>query len=278
MSDQTYDDEQAALAEEIANLAAARAEVQSQTRGLEGDVGSFRVEQRLAWDAAHTANVELATAQGGDFYAPDVGQQIAPDGTVTYDFDAHLHARGLDLDAGTGLEPPSDRRVRWLRQSDGALVADAYAYEDASFRQAILRVTDGSQQAALHGTFDRGAGRVLTQTQVAGPGGSRQRTILDDLGQSDFVQGTARRLTNLDFGNTFISWPGGGAVSNAVVVPHTLGRTPVAYVASMGTPSNLGTGYVVLAGSTASTLSLFGVGNTTFAAGVTANVHWIALA
>jgi hypothetical protein len=104
MSDDYYDPEleaeQAAAAEQLNELLVTRQQLQSQTQALQGDVGSFRREQQLAWDAAHTASVELAAAQGGDFYAPDVGQQVAPDGTVTYDFDAHLHARGVDIDVG----------------------------------------------------------------------------------------------------------------------------------------------------------------------------------
>src|SRR4051812_34771973 len=49
--------------------------------------------------------------------------RVAPDGTVTYDFAGHVHAQGLDLDAGTNATPPDTDKLRWIRTSDGAVVA-----------------------------------------------------------------------------------------------------------------------------------------------------------
>jgi hypothetical protein len=178
--------DRAATQEQLEALAGARGEVQAQTRGLEGDIGSFRAEQKLAADAAHTAAVELATAQGGDFYAPDVGQQVAPDGTITYDFDAHLHARGIDLDAVTG--PGPDKQVRWLRASDGLARVAVYGAE--------------------------GPAGAYAQVSV---GASRTLVLLDELGQSGvpLLGGSYKTFV----GQAAVVWPAAGGVdSNPVNV------------------------------------------------------------
>jgi hypothetical protein len=231
---------------------------------------------RSMLDQLESAGGEPAAQMGADTFAPDVGQQVAPDGTVTYDFDAHLHARGLDLDAGDTSTPPNDRRVRWLRTTDGAVVAQIYSYDNVSFTETIVRglAPDGSHASALAATYDKAAGLSLVQALS----GSAQRVIVDDLGQSDFIQGIARRLTNVDFGNASVAWPGASPSSNIAVVTHNLGRVPVAYLATMGRASNGNGGYMTLAGSTNTTLSFFATGPSSFAAGVTANFHWVAIA
>jgi hypothetical protein len=241
MSDQdVYDDpelaaQEAALAEQLARLADARSDVQSQTRGLESDIGSFRAEQQLAADAAHSAAVELATSQGGDFYAPDVGQRVAPDGTVTYDFDAHLHARGVDLDAGTTTSPPSDSRVRWLRASDGALLADLFGYEGPAGAGAAVNGYQpvGVRQAQLQAAYDSVNGVAKVQASAYNPPGAQDRTIIDDRGRSHFVQLTGPAAWYVE--GYFVSVPvtlTGGA--SAQLGPFTLGRPYTANAAVFG--------------------------------------------
>jgi hypothetical protein len=229
MSDQGYDDgtdygdpelaaQEEAARRQLAELADTRNQVQTQTRELEGDIGGFRAEQGLAWEAAHTASVELATAQGGDFYAPDVGQRIAPNGTVTYDFDAHLHARGIDLDAGVGIPPATVSTVRWLRQSDGAQVAQLVAVEsgdDSAIVQAMSPESANVRQAQLSAVAGRNSGDIAVvqafATSVAHPAGHVAQIIRDD-GTSGFVQ--TRGATN-----TFLSWgqvnAGGGVTASS---------------------------------------------------------------
>jgi hypothetical protein len=196
MSDDYYDPEleaeQAALAEQLNELLVTRQQLQSQTQALQGDVGSFRREQQLAWDAAHAASVELATAQGGDFYAPDVGQQVAPDGTVTYDFDAHLHARGVDIDVGLTSTPPNDRRIRWLR-ADGGVVAQLFAYQDAQFVEGNLITTpdNGARLSQISGLYIGATDVISARALVTNPAkapATQTRTIIDDTGASNFVQ------------------------------------------------------------------------------------------
>jgi hypothetical protein len=182
-----YDAEQAALEQQLAELANARAQVQAQTRALESNLGSFRAEQQLADAAAHTASVELATAQGGDFYSPDVGQHVAPDGTVTYDFDAHLHAQGVDIDAGidTALGASS---VDWIKQADGSVVAFLNGFDNTGvggYRtlQAASRTADGAHQADM-----RLRTLAPNVAEVWADADANQRQIIDARGFSSFLQ------------------------------------------------------------------------------------------
>jgi hypothetical protein len=193
--------EQAELEQQIADLLNARAQVQAQTRALQGDLGGFRAEQELAWEAAHTASVELATAQGGDFYSADVGQQIAPDGGVTYDFDqAHLRARGVDFDAG-GTAGQAPNSVRWLRQADGSVLA---------YITGLDQVPIGGPAALWQGVqLPNGAGSTLRMQASAPAVGqlwadasdgvtTSQRLVIDSLGQSNFPQLPAVQKLILD--------------------------------------------------------------------------------
>lgn len=76
------------------------------------------LEQRVA-----ALERQLGDTPGVSTLQPNV-LSINPDGTIGADFTGHVHAQGLDLDASTGPVPPSVDRVRWLRASDGAAVAD----------------------------------------------------------------------------------------------------------------------------------------------------------
>jgi hypothetical protein len=64
-----------------------------------------------------------------DTFTPDVGQRVDAAGRVTYDFDGHITANGIDLLAspppGVPRGPgdpvaPTDRRVGFVAESDGS--------------------------------------------------------------------------------------------------------------------------------------------------------------
>ena len=57
---------------------------------------------------------------------------------------------GVQILAGDNVTPPNERRVRWVRASDGALVADAFGAEDAFNDYAYLRALnpDGTHNNA----------------------------------------------------------------------------------------------------------------------------------
>jgi hypothetical protein len=142
-----------------------------------------------------------------DNFSPDVGQHVDPQGHVTYDFDAHIHARGLDLDAGASNTPPADRRVRWLRTSDGAALADVFGFDDGlesglfatatnvgngSKALATVRAISGTHQADLT-VFTESAGNpagALDTVSVgaSSPAGAKGATIITGDGRSNFVQ------------------------------------------------------------------------------------------
>jgi hypothetical protein len=251
--------ERAATQQQLDELAGARGEVQTQTRGLEGDVGSFRAEQKLADAAAHTAAVELAASQGGDFYSPDVGQVVAPDGTITYDFDAHLHARGLDLDAGTSTAPSPDQRVRWLRQSDGAVVADISAWSLTTPERTLSGFAHGTSTIPAHHylgvdnpdvagdqayvAVDTGSGSSPPYAKARAGAGNYAVTLIDATGSSAFMRRTAPGTERVNFGRTSYTFPGGAASSPWLSVAHGLGVVPKLILLTCSAGSNDSSGY-----------------------------------
>jgi hypothetical protein len=133
-----------------------------------------------------------------DTFTPDIGQRIDPAGRVTYDFDAHIHARGLDLDAGTGASAPADRRVRWLRTNDGAMMASLYGTELGSLFAESYAPTSGLQSARTQINANAGARRASIEANadatfgfanVAANAGSAGAILLTDTGASEFVRG-----------------------------------------------------------------------------------------
>lgn len=124
-----------------------------------------------------------------DSIAPDFGQHIDPDGRVTYDFDGHIHARGLDLDAGGDVTPTTEDRIRWLSTSGGGLVAQLFAYELAGKSHVeLLADKDGAAIAALEANAvpTDAAQTALTATAVATE--AAQATIIAADGSSSFAQ------------------------------------------------------------------------------------------
>jgi hypothetical protein len=286
--------EQAAAAADLQLLTDQRLQVQGQTRGLEGDVGSFRREQDLAADAARTARVDLAAAQGGgDFYSPDVGQQVAPDGTVTYDFDAHLHARGLDLDAGTSNSPPADRRIRWLRQSDGAVIAELLGWEVTNSQRVTNLTAHGNtvlvgssllgvvnddaptQQASIEARLG-GGGLDRAQVTVRG----QQATILDGNGYSDFLRRLVPGATRINYGSLTYTFPGGIAGSPWLTVAHGLGTIPLVQLVSCSGGGDGSSGYscnsYYFKDATNLSITVGAVGFVP-AANTTVNISWVAI-
>jgi hypothetical protein len=284
--DAVYDDpelaaQEAAIAEQIARLADARAEVQSQTRGLETDIGSFRTEQRLAADAAHTATVELATAQGGDFYASDVGQQVAPDGTVTYDFqDVHIKAAGIDFDAFGG-PGATQTRIDWKRLADGAVIAEIVSYDNpATVGELLLRAFDPPQtlQAQTRHAINHTANLATVSAEAVNGGSDQIRTIIDSTGGSSFVQRAgAPAFTRVDFGAATITVPA-TFTSASGTVPHGLGVTPRAVILTPATAffgSYVGSKLAV----PSATNTAFGVhvSSDPYSGGVAVNFYWFAI-
>src|SRR5947209_231784 len=92
---------------------------------------------------------------------------VNPDGTIGANFTGHVHAQGLDLDAGTSSTPPDTDRVRWVRTSDGAAVAYLAGYSTAGQEVvgvgARAAVQADLSRVSLHAEDDTGAFQALLQ-------------------------------------------------------------------------------------------------------------------
>jgi hypothetical protein len=159
-----------------------------------------------------------------DTFAPDAGQRITPDGHVSYDFDGHVHAQGLDLDAGTSNDPPDDRKVRWLT-TNGAMVAEVFGWTGATDAEAMLLARRGELipgvplNAFLLAEAD--PANLNNTLALAGAGAVTAR-IIDALGQSRFLQLRTDAKLRAELNSvSFLNVPDGGPTVLAVSVPWT---------------------------------------------------------
>lgn len=142
-------------------------------------------------------------------HATPLNQRVLPDGSVVFEFAGHISAEGVDLLAGTTASPPDDRRIRWLREADGSLVASMYGYETASTDAAIVSagddngvvprtatagmqaVNNGTHIAVITATAAQG-GLAEARARASDPSGvvtaNSTRKIIDENGYSDFIQ------------------------------------------------------------------------------------------
>lgn len=170
-----------------------------------------------------------------DSMAPSAGQHVDAQGVVTYDFEGHVHANGLDLDSGSGFADPFNT-ITWERRADGAVVAQLYAFHDpggdgagqdhtanvilygqgvgkvSNLSLAALNETTGIATSAGFYATASGAGgsprrhtRVELETEIVGGPGSA--TILDSLGRSSFLR-IAHDNPNLGAGPFGFRWRG----------------------------------------------------------------------
>lgn len=150
-----------------------------------------------------------------DRLSPNAGVQVDAQGRVTYDFDGHVHARGLDLDAGTvfGVDDvfgvPGDNSIQWSQGAGGALVAKDFAtvFDPYSYRYATLRPTAAAKGAELGlATVDPATGDFLASialnrfTDASSPrdvisvgAGNASANLLDSNGRSSFPRADDER-------------------------------------------------------------------------------------
>jgi hypothetical protein len=134
------------------------------------------------------------------------GMRVDPDGRITYDFDGHIHAQGLDLDAP--LNPPTgENEVRWLRTDTQALLAFLAAFRQAGLSQfearaaasvdstgnndVEARLIAADADAAEHNAeVHAGIFKDIAQVHAIAAGGglTLTRIIVDETGSSDFPQ------------------------------------------------------------------------------------------
>jgi len=141
---------------------------------------------------------------------------IGDDGSIGADFTGHVHAEGLDLDAGTSSTPPDADRVRWLRTPTGAVVAELYGWRaavglgqmatlelrardnagtNADGAQALLEaVGTGSEAASVTASMRNGFGGSVIAAAVDALGNTSQRKVVGSDGSSDFQRSAVARL------------------------------------------------------------------------------------
>lgn len=181
---------------------------------------------------------------------PDAGQKIDAQGRVSYDFAGHISAAGIDLLAGDDASPPNDRRVRWLNEATGAVVADLLGYSDLgavhsshTVLGAYAPTTDPDQRATVSVAAHDGAANpqagIIAEDRNDAPDGSKvtafagafARTIVNELGQSSFLElaTIAGRKINIGTGSALFN---ASSVSSQVNVNHGLGKTPAIVLAT----------------------------------------------
>lgn len=120
-------------------------------------------------------------------------------GAVGANFSGHVHAQGLDLHVNTDpvIFPPDDS-IRWLRQSDGAALANiaggATNPADTMVLDMDANIGSGSSQALLEMVAERPRpawpnGYAYLQLLMSTPlAGTKGAIVLDSDGGSDFIR------------------------------------------------------------------------------------------
>jgi hypothetical protein len=154
--------------------------------------GATLDERVTALERAMAANV------APDAFSPSAGQVIDAKGKVTYEFDGHIHAEGIDFVAAEDASPDPAEMIRWLRTLDGAAVADLTGFSDVGGRNSLTSKASsaagvGFQQSELHVhasphgvRADTGVTIDVAPSDIIGEHFSR--TVIDGEAASSFVQ------------------------------------------------------------------------------------------
>ncbi len=141
-------------------------------------------------------------------------------GAVLFDFSGHIHATGLDLDAGI-VTAADVNMIRWINQNNGQRAAQIWATRgagDSWLKAQAVRAGGVNEQGAAVlestpttdptvngdvwiGAFKEGAGAVDGNANnfVQAGVGSHQRHVIRGDGSSDYIQQSGTRGT-IDYG------------------------------------------------------------------------------
>jgi hypothetical protein len=205
----------------------------------------------------------------------DTYMTVQPDGSILFDFQGHVHAQGLDLDAApVAAGPPAVNSVRWLDAANGALIASVVgshaaagaqnsiigvnAFPEAVGESALVNLTalndagttaEAGIQIGRAGTKDIGVGAGVDRIHafVTKPAGFDDVKILDGNGGSDFLQlytgNNVRRA--IQFGNLGpVNSDGGGWLNFTFPTPFTFVVDALLVSARTG-GANFGVGIIV---------------------------------
>jgi hypothetical protein len=116
---------------------------------------------------------------------------IAPDGTISANFSGHVQASGVDLPAGVdAVTATNNSRVRWLRTSDGAVVASIFAFDNGAQAQVSLLAQHGASSSAIIPIATAGGAAVRALANGI------LKLIVDETGASDFEQLSAKNVAS----------------------------------------------------------------------------------
>lgn len=160
------------------------------------------------------------------------------DGSNVVTVELSSSAAGLKLTAGVNSTPPTERKIRWARTSDGLSIADISAYESGTDDNLILNATAKSAAtrglAVLAGTSPDGtksatvtAIGVNSGSNVQVGAGATGRILLTDTGTSDFLQldttGSVKMTPR--YSATFTAIAAGASTSVDVTTAATNGKS-----------------------------------------------------
>lgn len=136
----------------------------------------------------------------------DTYMTIGPNGEVSFDFQGHISANGIDLISGDNDTPPNDRKIIWHKTAKtGAVVAELIAFNNAgAITSTTLRsqAQNNTEQSSVFLTADSQGGREgqlsVTQSDTASSAssfcrawldsGNINRTIINGTRKSNFLQ------------------------------------------------------------------------------------------
>lgn len=117
-------------------------------------------------------------------------------GKISANFSGHVSAAGVDLPAAvTAQAGQPDNQVRWLKQSDGSLVASMVGFDVGAIQGAAINAKSDSPYAGtvlyIEGTTPGNYGKIVAGASNMSDGGlsGAEYQIIKEGGSSDFVVG-----------------------------------------------------------------------------------------
>lgn len=136
-----------------------------------------------------------------DNFAPAGGRVVHPDGTVSYDFDGHVSAQGVDILGADNSTPPSDRKVRWHKDTIAGTVIAEIVGGSVSPTEGFLTLQAWSASTHANALLQPSADGDDSQVRVDANGMlvSSSAVLLNNHGGSTFTRSLSGRSVNEDF-------------------------------------------------------------------------------
>lgn len=172
----------------------------------------------------------------------DTSVLVLPDGRAV--------GTGLTLLGGSVASPPDYGRIRWIRQTDGSVIADIYGTETGGIEHLTMSSynPEGGWRASLDlNTDNAGASHAEVRANALGASGTATAMILNDLQQSDFLQLDTTGTLRLKRGKTRCTMSGSftpGAYSYSAIA-HGAPSAPLTAMGAIISPGgSIGAGNV----------------------------------